>query len=187
MILKYALPAAVLALAPLVADAQTTYRCVGKDGKKYYGQSVPPECTGVVVEQLSAQGTLMKRIDPQASANELAKKQAEEAEQKKRAAIAKEQGRRDQALLATYASEKDIEDVRHRALEGNQRFASELEGKIAALKQRRASAKDDGRSTDEELRTQESLLASRRKEAEAINAKYDEDKKRYLELTKPAR
>ena len=28
------------------APAQYTYRCVGKDGKKYYGQTVPQQCLG---------------------------------------------------------------------------------------------------------------------------------------------
>lgn len=187
MVLKYVLPAAVLALAPLVADAQSTYRCVGKDGKKYYGQSVPPECSGVIVEQLSASGTLLKRMEPQAGADDRARKELEEAERKKQAAIAKEQGRRDQALLATYGSEKDVEDMRRRALEPNQRAVSELEGRIAALKQRRAAAKDDTNGTDSELKTQEELLAAKRKERDGINAKYNEDKKRYLELTKPGK
>ncbi len=37
-----------LALVPLAAGAQS-YRCVGKDGKKYYGQAIPPECLGLPV------------------------------------------------------------------------------------------------------------------------------------------
>ena len=35
-----------IAALPLAAEAQS-YRCVGKDGKKYYGQSVPPACLGM--------------------------------------------------------------------------------------------------------------------------------------------
>jgi hypothetical protein len=176
MFLRYVVPIAVLVLAPLAAEAQS-YRCVAADGKKYYGQSVPPQCLGQVVEELNTQGSVVKRINPQASADERAKKEAEEAERKKLAAISKEQGRRDQALLATYGSEKDIEDMRSRALEPNQRLVKELEGKVAAIKQR-ASPKDDA-----ELKLQEGLLAEKKREAAAINAKYDDDKKRYLELT----
>ena len=41
--------AAAFALAPLAAEAQS-YRCTGKDGKKYYGQAVPPQCLGQPVE-----------------------------------------------------------------------------------------------------------------------------------------
>src|SRR3954469_1803424 len=89
-------------LLSMNAQAQTTYRCTGKDGKKYYGQSVPPQCTGAVIEELSPSGTVVKRMDAQATADALAKKEIEEAERKKQAAIAREQSRRDQALLATY-------------------------------------------------------------------------------------
>src|SRR5262245_43979722 len=108
---------AVLLIAPAAALAQTTYRCTAKDGKKYYGQSIPPQCVGGMVEQLSASGTVMKRIDPQASADDRAKKEADEVERKKQETLNKEQARRDQALLATYGSEKDVEDMRRRALE----------------------------------------------------------------------
>ena len=58
--------AAALALAPLAADAQglSTFRCTGKDGKKYYGNTIPPQCYGRLVEQLNSQGMVIKRIDP---------------------------------------------------------------------------------------------------------------------------
>jgi hypothetical protein len=174
--------AAALAAASFAAQAQS-YRCVGKDGKKYYGQSVPAQCIGVVVEQISAQGAVLKRIDPQPQAEDRAKKEAEEAGRKKQAALDREQGRRDQALLATYTSEKDVEDGRRRALENDQRLLKDLEGRIAALKQRRTAAKDDPKAMDSELQMQENLLAAKKKELATINAKYDEDKKRYLELT----
>src|SRR5258708_3618263 len=46
MALKYLLLAAALALAPLAAHAQSTYRCVSKDGKKYYGSTIPQHTLG---------------------------------------------------------------------------------------------------------------------------------------------
>lgn len=176
--------ALVLALVLPLAAAAQSYRCVGKDGKKYYGSSVPPQCTGLPVEQLNAQGLVVKKIDPQASADERMKKEADAAEEKKRAAAAKDQGRRDNALLATYTSEQDVESARARALEGNLRSVKEIEDKIAALKQRRAAPKADAKGVELELSAQESLLAGKRREIATINAKYDEDKRRYIEITK---
>jgi hypothetical protein len=38
-----------------------------------------------------------------------------------------------------------------------------------------------------ELTAQENLLALKKKEIDAINAKYDEDKKRYIEATRGKR
>lgn len=197
--LRTALAIAIAAL-PFVADAQS-YRCVGKDGKKYYGQSLPPQCLGQPAEQLNAQGMVVKRIDPQASAAERATKQADDVERKKREALSKEEGRRNRALLATYTSDKDIEGARARALQDNQSAVKEIERKIAAMKKRQgdlekelkaqkgkdkppAKLEQDITNAEIDLKAQEGLLAAKRKEVDSINAKYDDDKKRYLELTK---
>lgn len=192
---------AALAIVPLAAGAQSSYRCVGKDGKKYYGQSIPPQCIGQPIEQLGPDGRVQKRIDPQASAAEQAAKQAEAEEKKKRDAILKEETRRNRALLATYTSEADIETARKRALADNEKAVKETEARIAALKKRQgelrkelefyqgknkppAKLEQDIKDTDFSIQTQENLLVQKRKEVDAINARYDEDRKRFVELTR---
>jgi hypothetical protein len=180
--LRTALVIAFAAL-PMAVQAQS-YRCTGKDGKKYYGQSVPPQCAGLPIEQLNAQGMVVKKIDAQATADERAKKEAEDADRKKREAASKEEGRHDRALLATYTSEKDIEDARGRALAGNRQQVAESEARIAALRKRRAVPNEDVKSIDIDLKAQEGLLEVKRKEADAINARYEGDRKRYVELTR---
>jgi len=189
-----------LAALPLAAAAQT-YRCVGKDGKKYYGQAIPPQCVGVPIEQLNAQGLVVKRIDAQATAAERAAKEAEAKQKREEDALEKEERRRNQALLATYASEKDIDDARARALAGNQAEIKDTERRIGLIKQKQASLakemefytgknkppgklSEDIKNAEIDLKAQEDLLAAKRKEVSNINAKYDEDKKRYIELTK---
>jgi predicted RNase H-like nuclease (RuvC/YqgF family) len=195
-----ALIIAGLALAPLAADAQS-YRCTGKDGKKYYGQAMPMECLGLPVEQLNAQGMVIKRFDAQASAGDRAKKEAEEEDRKKREAVTKEEGRRNRALLATYTSDKDIDEARGRALKDNEAAVQDIDRRIAGLKKRQEELKkeldfyqgknkppaklnDDIRNLDFDVQTQQELLASKKKDVNTINARYDEDKKRYLELTR---
>jgi len=196
---KSAILAALLALLPLAAGAQTTYRCVGKDGKKYYSSTVPTACLGQPVEQLNKQGIVVKRFDAAATAAEREKKAAEEEERKKREAISKEEGRRNRALLATYTSEKDIDQARSRALKDNEAAVKEIEVRVAALKKRQddlkkeldqgkkgppAKLQHDMKNTEFDIKTQQDLLATKKKEVEQINARYDEDKKRYNELTK---
>jgi len=212
-IARPALLAALLAL-PLAVEAQappaTTYRCIGKDGKKYYSQAVPPACIGMPVEELNAQGLVVRRFDAAATAAEREKKEAEEAERKKREAVSKEEGRRNRALLATYTSEADIDQARSRALQENETAMKDLERKITALKADRAKAAQDlqffeGKTStpqqqqdkakldqrlqsfDFDIKTQEQALATKKQEVAQINARYDEDKKRYGELTKGAR
>jgi hypothetical protein len=198
---KLAVLAAIVALLPLAAGAQSSYRCVGKDGKKYYGSTVPSECLGQPVEQLNNQGMVVKRFDAAASAAEREKKVAEEEERKKREAISKEEGRRNRALLATYTSEKDIDQARGRALKDNEIAVKDIETRIGALKKRQddlkkefefyqgknkppAKLEHDMAGAEFDLKTQQDLMAAKKKEVELINARYDEDKKRYNELTK---
>lgn len=234
MILKTMLTALALALAaaaPGAALAQTkadaakqaakekarqkdlkervrSYRCITKGGRKYYGSTIPPQCTGEPVEALSAQGTVLFRIEPpltpeqKAAQAAAAEKQAAAVEAKREAeAAALVQKRRDQALLQTYASEKDIEGVRQRALADNRTAAAQVEARIAQLRQRqekfsREAAKytkgnetpppqfeQDVRAVAYDLSLQEQLLVSRGKEAAAINARYDEEIRKYRLLT----
>ena len=195
-----ALLAALIAMLPLAAGAQTSYRCVGKDGKKYYGSAVPPACLGQPVEQLNSQGMVVKRFDAAASAAEREKKAAEEEERKKREAISKEEGRRNRALLATYTNEKDIDQARGRALKENEGAVKDIEVRIGALKKRQddlkkefdfyqgknkppAKLEQDVKNAEFDLKTQQDLLAAKKKEVDLINARYDEDKKRFAALT----
>jgi len=194
-----AVTVALLAL-PLAAQAQS-YRCVGTDGKKYYGQTIPQPCLGQVIEELSPQGMVVRRIDPAATAAQRAAKQAEIEAKKKEDATAKEEQRRAKALLATYTGEKDIENARQRALEDHQKAVKEIEARVGTLKQRHAELQkeldffqgkkkppakleEELKSSEIDLKAQESLLAAKQKEVDAINAKYDDDKKRYIELTR---
>src|SRR5262245_54950291 len=205
---SFLIGAAVLALAPLGADAQignSTYLCQGKDGKKYYGNTIPPQCYGRLVEQLNAQGMVIRRIDPDEKAlseKEMETKAKEKLEKEKREAANRESQRRDRALLATYTSEKDIEEQRTRALADNQKAVRETEQRVADLRKKRASydkemefyqdkkgqtklppkLQEEIRQTEFDLKVQEESLETKKKEVSTINAKYDDDKKRYQAL-----
>ena len=197
--------AAACALAPLAVEAQkvesVSYRCIGKDRKTYYGQTPPPQCAGVPIELLNSQGVVVKRIDPQADAEKKALREAEEAKKRQEDAALKERLRRDKALLASYANEGDIEASRKRALLDNEKAIQEIDTRIASIKKHRAElAKEmefyqgkkkppakleqDLKNAETDLKTQEDLRERKKKDAGSINAKYDEDKRRYLELTR---
>jgi len=193
--------AAVLMLTPLAAQAQLmSYRCTGNDGKKYYGSTIPMQCVGKPIEQLNSQGRLVRRIDPQGEAKEKAEKAAALAKAKEEEAATREATRRNQALLATYTSERDIEDARTRALSENKKAVRDVEGRIDTLKKRRAGydkelefykgndkppAKlaEDIQNAEIEIKANQDLLNVKKKEVAQINARYDEDKKRFRELT----
>jgi hypothetical protein len=189
-----------LAALPSLAEAQS-YRCTGSDGKRYYGQTIPRPCIGLVVEQLNEQGMVVRRIEPRSTADEREAKAAEEKKQREEELARREERRRNRALLATYTSVDDIERARARALEGNGRALNDVDQRIADIKARQeklaeelASYKDkpapaelqqDIQNAKFDLDAQQGLRQAKLKEAEAINAKYDEDRERYLALTQP--
>ncbi|HEU4441232.1 MAG TPA: hypothetical protein VFR83_04350, partial [Burkholderiales bacterium] len=58
------LATAALIGAPQVVLAQAkageyTYRCVGNDGKKYYGSTIPNACLGRPLELINQQGLMV--------------------------------------------------------------------------------------------------------------------------------
>ena len=197
--------AAALMLAPLAADAQTnkeqyTYRCVGKDGKKYYGQTIPDACLGRPLELINKQGLVVKRIDLEGEEKARLAKEAE-AEKKREAELAeKDSVRRTRALLATYTSEKDIEDSRNRDLRNHDKGVQEVLKRIEDIKKRQqqfqkelalfneagkgsppARLQEEITNAEIDLKAAQSLLEAKKKETQAINARYDDDKRRYQE------
>ena len=200
------LAAAALLCAPLVAEAQRggaqqeryTYRCTGKDGKKYYGSTIPTQCLGEPIDQLNSRGMRVKRIDPEGDEKARLEKEAEEKRLAEEASERREEARRNRALLATYTSEKDIESARRRALADNQKAVQEAQQRIETLKKRRAGydkelefykdgkppakLQEDLRATEVDIEATAGLIASKQKEAASINERYNEDRRRYREL-----
>jgi DNA repair exonuclease SbcCD ATPase subunit len=189
----------LVTLAPLAADAQS-YRCIARDGKRYYGSIVPAECFGRPVEQLNAQGLVVKRIDPEALEKERLLKEATEARKAAEEAAGREVARRNRALLATYTSEKDIDDARARALEENAKVVHDIENRLESIRKRQsdyekeieaykgkgeapAKLREDLQVVENELKTSEQLLEAKKREVGTINARYDDDKKRYSAIT----
>jgi Domain of unknown function (DUF4124) len=210
MLRTFLIAGCALAVAPLAAQAQATYRCTAKDGKKYYGSTIPMQCMGRPIEQLNSQGLVVRRIDPEGEEKERLEKQAAATKKQEEDAASREDKRRSRALLATYTSERDIEDARRRALADNEKAVQEVEGKIEVLKKRRAGYEkelafykdgtdkkakagppakltSDIKNVEIDLKAQEDLLEAKKKEVVVINSKYDQDKKRYLELSRGGR
>ena len=197
-------PLAPYAQAPRPGDAPglrpgESYRCVGKDGKKYYGQAMPAECVGIRSEIINSSGLVVRRLDPQGDARDKAEREANAKEKAQRDIAEKEERRRAEALLATYTSEADIERARTRALAENKKAIADIELRTAAIRKRQAGYKrelefysgknkpparldQDIKSAEIDLKALEDLRTAKSKEVDSINAKYDDDKRRYAEI-----
>jgi DNA repair exonuclease SbcCD ATPase subunit len=191
-----------LAVAPTSAQ-QRLFKCKDSKGKTYYTQTPPTECLGKEIDELSKQGRVVKKGEAAPTPEQIAAREAGEKRKKEEELAAKEEKRKNEALLNTYSSEKDIEDGRQRALKQADQATKEIEKHIAET-QRRAKdlveekefyakkpmpkkLQDDIKNNESDLKGQQEALAAKKKDLGEINAKYDEYKRRYLELTAVAK
>lgn len=192
------LACAILFAAP--AAAQKLYKYVDSNGKVVYTDKIPADAAGKANEQLSRQGTVVKRNEAaptpeERAALEEARKQKIEADIR-----AKEEKRKNEALMNTYSSVQDIDQVRERALKMNEEAIADATRKIAEAQKRQQELKAEAdfyqkkpmpmqlkreiQANEAELKAHNNLLETKRKETDILTAKYGEDKRRYLELIK---
>ena len=190
----------LLAVAPAAAQ-QRMYKCVDARGKVYYTQVPPPECLGRDTQELDKSGTPMRKSQTPAALTPEQQKAREAGLKKKleQEERSKEERRKNTALLNTYSSEKDIDDARARALKEAELAIAETEKRIAGAQKRKKELesekefyvkkpmplrlKQDIANNEIEIKNQTELLDAKKKEISIINAKYDSDKRRYVELT----
>jgi hypothetical protein len=182
-------------------SAQTRmYKCVDAKGRVYYTQTPPTECLGRETDELSRQGRVLKRSEPSLTPEQQAARDEERKKQLEEEAAAREEKRKNQALLNTYPTDKDLEEARARALKDNEAAVRDTEKRLAGAEKRKKELdaekeffvkkpmppklRDDVKANEVEIHNQRELLEAQKKQVATINAKYDEDKRRLLELTK---
>ena len=176
----------------LPAQAQNRmYKCVDAAGKAYYSDKMNPDCAEG--KELNKQGVEMKKnvTKPGVPA------QADPAEPSK---SAKEQERRDRALMATYTSEEEIDAARDRSLAIPAQGTKSTEAKLEKINEQLTDLKkqadtlatqkkplpprllDDVAAAQKNIAVLEADLAQRKAQSEAIRAKFGADKQRFYEL-----
>ena len=179
--------------------AGSTYCCVDANGRRICGDILPQECYGRVYREVDSGGNLLRKFEAPLTAEQIAQRKVEAQRKKEEEHAAMEQKRKDQALLNTYANEKDIDFMRNRALAEVDTAIAEIQKKLnEALKHKQIFAEEleynkkkpvpsalaeQIKATDSEIKTQQIAVDAKLKEKEKINIHFDEHKKRYLELT----
>ena len=182
------------------AMAGSMFCCLDASGKQECGDILPQACYGRAYRELGESGRTLRNVEAPLTAAQRAQRAVEEEQRKVEAAALKEQQRKDQALLNTYGSEKDIETMRLRAQDDVQKSIKNSEDQIAGIRLRRKKFEDEAefykkkqpppeiqkglRDTDLEIKSQESVIEAKKKELDNIRVKFDEDRRRFLELTK---
>lgn len=98
-----------------VLPAHATFKCVDEKGVTHYGDTMPPQCAKNEVTEISKSGSVIRKIDPPYTPEQL---KVREEERLKRTEIAQRmaaQRLKDLALLGTYGSEREFDASRDRA------------------------------------------------------------------------
>lgn len=191
-------PALLPGLGGSARATGTLFCCNDATGKPLCSDILPQECYGRAYRELGESGRTLRTIEAPPTPEQRAQRAATEAQRKAEEAALKEQQRKDQSLLNTYSSEKDIEVMRARAIEDAQKSIKIAEATIAEIRARRKQFEDEAefykkktlppevqkglRDADYEITVQANIIESRNNELGAIKIKYDEDRRRYLDI-----
>lgn len=185
--------------------APSIFCCNNEAGRQVCGDVLPSACYGRAYRELGYTGRTARTVEAPLTGEQRAQRAAEEQRRSEQERLLNEQRRKDQALLNTYGSEKDIEIMRSRAERDLATAIKAAEERIAEIRRQRKKFEDEAefykkrqlpadvakglRDADQEIRAQESVIESKKKDLEAIRLKYDEDLRRFVELSKrpPAR
>jgi Domain of unknown function (DUF4124) len=198
---------ALLLIAIFAPSAGAVYKCVDEKGVTHIGDTPPAPCASVMMLELSPSGTLLRRIEPSPTPEQL-KAKLDEAQRNKEASRASgDQKRKDEALLSTYGGEREFEMVLNRNIEpikgriasaqdrmkAVEKRSKEIEEEMEFYKAGKKGAADKPREAPpmlvaelQRLTTEKAALersiAAHNAEIEQLRTKFDVDKKRWMAL-----
>lgn len=172
------------------------YRYTTNDGHKVVSQTIPPQYVRNGYELLAISGEIVKVVPPappEADAERIANERK----------AAREQSKKDIELRRTYSSVVDIDSAKTRNLQELQNTISILQANLTSVKSQlkaqeshAASIERSGKTLSSDilkniatLHTEEKELNAQIKqrdtEYQASAAKYEQDKLRFIEISKP--
>jgi hypothetical protein len=198
---------AVLLAAAIVPAANAAYKCTDPKGVTHIGDTPPEACATVVMYEMQPNGTIIRKIDPTPTPQQLKALQEEQERKKEADRAAAEQKRKDLALLSSYSSEREFDVVRDRNVEPLTGRIRSNDERIKAVEKRIREVEDEmefykaGKSTKAarsreappvlvevlaraktEKATLEKANVGYAKEIEEVKGKFDADKRRWLTL-----
>lgn len=191
----------LLTLASLPASAGTIKKWVDERGVTHYGDTIPPQYVNQGSSEISSQGIVVKRTERATTAEERKALEEEKTRQQEAELKEMEQQRRDRALLNTYTSEKEIDLARERNVQQAEVQVKSTELRIKQVEERLAKfrrqadamsksgkplpadLRDDLADAEREALHLRESVQQKKKDMEAIRARFDADKQRFRELT----
>ncbi len=182
--------ASLLTLAP-AAQAARLFCCTDDKGTRACGDVLPEMCRSRAYTEFNERGVKVRAADAPLTVAQQAARDAEDRKKAEEEKLSQEQKRRDQALLATYASESDLDLDKSRKLADLDRGVKQLQERLEGLERNKANLKkqpatpelvEQIRRVAAEATTLQSQIDSKKKDMDQISAKYETDRKRYREL-----
>lgn len=188
----------VIGAPPVVGSPGNFFCCTDASGKKICGDILPQACYGRAYRELGSNGQVIRSVEAPLTAEQRAQRAAEEAQRLREEEKRKEQNRKDQALLNTYASEQDVDVMRKRAEEDVLQAIRAAEKQITELRLQRKKFENEAEfykkktlppdvrkglaDADSDIGVQEAFIADKKKELATVRARYDENKRRFIDL-----
>lgn len=192
------LPALLVATA---AVAERTFKWTDSEGQVHYGNRVPPEYAQMERRVINEQGRTVKVYEAAKTPDErAAAEKAAELEARKKA-LDEEQATHDRSLLATYASEQDMQLAREGKVASIEALLQLTNSRIESMKQRLHGLTEEAATYERSgkqlphtvesqinnLRSQitrnEDFVKEKEQELGDINKQFDADINRFIELT----
>ena len=178
--------------------AGTLFCCNDANGKQVCSDILPMECVGRTYRELGDSGRTLRVVEPPPTSEQRAQRAAVEERRRAEEAEVRQKHRKDQALMSTYGSEQDIDMMRARAEEGTQKVVKAAEARIAELQVQRKRFENEAEfykkkamppdvqkglsDADFAIRQQQALIEAKKKDLEALQVLYENDRRRYLDL-----
>ena len=178
------------------ASTLAAVTCCDVNGKRTCGDPAPMQCLNkskTVFDKGAA-----KEVEAPLTMEQRAARDAAEARKKEEELKAAEQARKDQALLSSYSSEKEIDAARERAMADIEKNASQAQARLETAQKKQAQLNQEKefyqkkklpatleaqiRDNDSELVAQKKLLLQKDVDVAAVKERYDADKVRYRTL-----
>ncbi|MBK6972332.1 MAG: hypothetical protein IPH26_05035 [Sterolibacteriaceae bacterium] len=196
-----AMPGAGSAWAQQSTTPKQTYCCNDSDGVQICSDRLPHQCYNRAYRVMEG-STVVRREEAPLSAEQRRQRIIEDRRQLEEDRARREGLRRDRILIDTYNSVQDIDVQRERAIKEIEHGMLQAKNELVELeKQRQALVEETEfyrrktmpaelraaiRANEADIAAQQSIVDSKKKDIDAVNARYDEDKRRYIHLLRNA-
>lgn len=197
LLISCACIAATATAADSKGNVKVFYRYTNEQGTKVIAQAIPPQYVRAGYDIITASGDVIKTVAPSPSEEDMQRVNKEKAD-------ARAQAKADLQLHRSYSNVSDIDAAKARnLLELNNNInilqtnlvsvkaqLKDQEAHAAAMERSGRKASDEVLNNIKTLRSEEKDVAlqikQREQELKEAADKYDQDKKRFIEITKPA-